>query len=161
LEFRWNGCQSVVIGHHPMTAGYRYLPGQSFAECEIAEAPLWMVEQMLVEKVQRAPGWNQFCEEFVLPINEVVPLYICLSRKSREAIDGGVPEGNRDNAGAALARDLIGTASYLASSGQLFEGNPLQMLATYCDRCSPPLTPKDSDRLWRSAEKSNPTPSLS
>ena len=30
LEFRWNGCQSVAIGHHPMTAGYRYLPGQSF-----------------------------------------------------------------------------------------------------------------------------------
>jgi hypothetical protein len=31
LEFRWDGCQSIVLGYHPMTKTYRYLPGQSFA----------------------------------------------------------------------------------------------------------------------------------
>ncbi len=44
LEFRWDGCQSVVIGHHPITGAYQYLPGQSFSECQIAEAPQWMIQ---------------------------------------------------------------------------------------------------------------------
>ncbi|MBD2467871.1 DUF3987 domain-containing protein [Nostoc sp. FACHB-145] len=50
LEFRWDGCQSVVIGYHPVTGAYKWFPGQSPAECDIAEAPLWMIEQMLENK---------------------------------------------------------------------------------------------------------------
>ena len=165
LEFRWNGCQSVVIGHHPMTGSYRYLPGQSFEECEIAEAPLWMVEQMLVEKPKAsneppAPGKDD-STPCTLPIDVKVPLRACLGRKNRKLIDDGAPEGNRDNAGAALARDLIGTANYLTSIGQAFDGNARELLETFCSRCTPPLTGKECDRLWRSATKSNPTPCLS
>lgn len=51
LELRWDGCQSVVAGYHPDTGAYYWLPGQSPEECEIAEVPLWVVEQML----QRSP----------------------------------------------------------------------------------------------------------
>ncbi|WP_414753191.1 DUF3987 domain-containing protein [Anabaena sp. CCY 9910] len=50
LEFRWDGCQSVVAGCHPVTGAYQWLPGRSPAECDIAEAPLWMIEQMLKNK---------------------------------------------------------------------------------------------------------------
>jgi predicted P-loop ATPase len=47
LELRWAGCQSVVIGAHPSTAGYRWLKGRSPQEQDIAEAPLVLIEQML------------------------------------------------------------------------------------------------------------------
>jgi len=50
LEFRWDGCQSVVAGAHPTTGRYRWLPGQAPWECEIAEAPVWAIEQMLRDK---------------------------------------------------------------------------------------------------------------
>ena len=51
LELRWNRCQSVVIGYHPSTGAYQWWSGQSAAECEIAKAPLWMIEQMLENKL--------------------------------------------------------------------------------------------------------------
>ncbi|MEH1931692.1 DUF3987 domain-containing protein [Nostoc sp.] len=47
LELRWNGCQSVVVGYHPTTGAYQWMSGQSPAECEIAKAPLWIIEKML------------------------------------------------------------------------------------------------------------------
>ncbi|MBM0740411.1 DUF3987 domain-containing protein [Phormidium sp. CLA17] len=47
LEFRWNGCQSVVAGHHPITGAYYWLPERSPTDCEVLEAPDWMIEQML------------------------------------------------------------------------------------------------------------------
>ena len=47
LELRWTGCQSVVIGAHPSTAGYRWLKGRSPQEQDIAKAPLVLIEQML------------------------------------------------------------------------------------------------------------------
>jgi len=43
LEFRWSGCQSVVMGAHPSTAGYHWLHDAD----AITTAPLWMIEQML------------------------------------------------------------------------------------------------------------------
>ncbi|MBD2207551.1 DUF3987 domain-containing protein [Calothrix sp. FACHB-1219] len=50
LEFRWDGCQSVVVGYHPVTGTYQWSLGKSPVECDIAEAPMWMIEQMLKNK---------------------------------------------------------------------------------------------------------------
>jgi predicted P-loop ATPase len=47
LELRWTGCQSVVIGAHPSTQGYRWLKGRAPHELPIAEAPTALIEQML------------------------------------------------------------------------------------------------------------------
>ena len=47
LELRWDGAQSVVIGKHPMTDGYRWI--NSPDTTAIADASLWMIEQMLKE----------------------------------------------------------------------------------------------------------------
>jgi hypothetical protein len=47
LELRWDGCQSIVAGHHPLTGSYHWIPGQAPWECEVAEAPKWVIEQML------------------------------------------------------------------------------------------------------------------
>ncbi|ERN41372.1 Bifunctional DNA primase/polymerase [Rubidibacter lacunae KORDI 51-2] len=160
LELRWDGCQSVVTGHHPQTDGYRFLPGQSFEECAIAPAPGWMLQQMQPQTSLTA-SWQAFDRQFRLPVNAAVPLYCCLSRENRHLFDEGVPQGCRDNSGARLTRDLLGTAGYLAGIGQMFEGDPRQMLDTFCQRCSPPLSERDGDRLWKSAVKDNPGPSLS
>lgn len=51
LEFRWDGCQSVVMGAHPITEGYHWL----YDAEAITEAPLWMVEQMLGAQPSPAP----------------------------------------------------------------------------------------------------------
>jgi hypothetical protein len=158
LELRWQGCQSIVAGCHPITGTYHYLPGLSFAECEIAIAPDWLIQQMRTEPTPTLT-WSEFDRQFSLPIHEAVPLESCLSRTSRELLNG-VSQGNRDNSGAKLARDLLGTARYLEGIGQGYTGNPQNLLENFCCCCSPPLTPKDSQRLWRSALKDHPGPSL-
>lgn len=47
LEFRWDNCQSVVVGMHPTTGRYRWVDGKSPSDLDAAPAPLWMIEQML------------------------------------------------------------------------------------------------------------------
>jgi hypothetical protein len=48
LELRWDGCQSVLPpSAHPSTGVYQWQ--KSFKEVEIAPAPMWAIEAMLVE----------------------------------------------------------------------------------------------------------------
>ena len=44
-----------------------------------------------------------------------IPLDRCLSKEHRAALVDGVSEGNRDNTGCSLARDLIGAANHVPS----------------------------------------------
>jgi len=46
LELRWTGCQSVVIGKHPMTGAYRWLKDRSPDDLPLAEAPSVLLQQM-------------------------------------------------------------------------------------------------------------------
>jgi len=46
LELRWTGCQSVVIGKHPMTGAYRWLKDRSPDDLPLAEAPSVLLLQM-------------------------------------------------------------------------------------------------------------------
>ncbi len=150
IEFRWNGCQSVVIGAHPLTGGYHWVnaPG----DCEIAEAPRWMIQQMLkTPAVEKSP---------TLTLGDV-PLEVCLGRADLARLQQGVPAGQRNDAGAKLARNLIGTANYLRSIGQAFAGEPQDLFAQFCDRCTPAIAAKEAAQIWRSAMQSQPTPSLS
>ena len=48
LEFRWSGHQSVILGAHPETDGYRWCDGLSPQEVEIAEAPEWLFQPLLI-----------------------------------------------------------------------------------------------------------------
>lgn len=47
LELRWAGCQSVVLGAHPITGSYRWLKGRSPKDLPIAEAPSLLLQQMM------------------------------------------------------------------------------------------------------------------
>lgn len=105
--------------------------------------------------------WAQFDGSFSLPYLDRVPLITCLQKKSRERIESGTT-GERNQSGAQLARDLIGTAQHLQSIGQLFSGDPYQLFLQYCEKCPQnDWNPTEWENIWRSAEKDNPGPSLS
>ncbi|MDJ0516773.1 MAG: DUF3987 domain-containing protein [Trichodesmium sp. MO_231.B1] len=89
-----------------------------------------------------------------------VPLENCLTQDDMALIDSGEVKGGRDNAGAKLARNLIGTAKRLDYLGYSYRGDPRKLFDDYCSRCTPPLDIKEANRIWRSAEKSNPTSTL-
>ncbi len=86
-------------------------------------------------------------------------LLACLAVSNRGLVNSGAAEGTRNSSGAALARDLIGTTQWLQGNGHY--PNPRALFDGYCGHCSPPLEPREADTIWKSAEASNPSPSLS
>jgi len=98
-------------------------------------------------------------EDISIPVRALVPLEACLAKESRSLLGAGVAEGGRNAQGAKLARDPIGTANYLQSIGQSFDGDPRLLLEDYANRCSPPLPSREVETIWKSAQKDNPTPS--
>ncbi len=99
-------------------------------------------------------------EDIQVPVPESVPLYNCLSKESRTLIEYGV-SADRNVNGAKLARDLIGSANYLRSIGQVFDGDEWQLFTDYCHRCTPGSGWDESEMqsIWKSAQSSNPSPS--
>ena len=161
LEFRWNSHQSVLPpSFHPKTGTYHWV--NSPDNVPIAPLPVQIFDY-LTAPPPKNPHPSPSCQKtkkqtagngHVPPI----PLVKCLSKTSSEALNG-VSQGGRDNAGAALVRDLIGTADHLDSIGQSYDGDPYQMLADYCQRCSPPLSTADLERIYKSAKSDCPSPS--
>ncbi|MEA5452031.1 VapE domain-containing protein [Leptolyngbya sp. CCNP1308] len=113
------------------------------------------------QQVQQRSSWADFDKSFTLPWPGAVPLEACLSKPNRALLAEGVSEGGRNDGGAKLARDLLGTADYLHSLGQRFDGDPRGLFELYCDRCHPPLEDSERETIWRSAESTSPGPSLS
>lgn len=151
LELRWAGCQSVVAGFHPETGGYRWLPNRAPWEQEISEAPPEFIKAMLItQTVASAPN--------VVALPGIIPLENLLTREHRQQWDSGVGEGGRDDAAAALARDLLGAAKYCDLMGVRYTGSPEQLLRDFAARCSPPLAERDISRVWKSAERADPKP---
>ncbi len=89
-----------------------------------------------------------------------IPLEKCLTKEHRDFIERGVSEGGRNSAGAALARDLIGTAQRLNYLGIQYDGNTLQLFEEFCSHCNPPIPTREAESIWKSALKSNPLPCL-
>jgi hypothetical protein len=159
LEFRWDGCQSVLPPSvHPQTGFYRWR--KSPQEIQIAPAPMWIIEAMLDEPA--ADTSTKRYAQIKLPVAAIIPLATCLTHRSRDMLStgGAAPDKGRNDSGAELARDLIGTANYLDSLGQQYEGNPEVSFFDWCRDCG-----LDSDKpkgqpqaIWKSASKANPKP---
>lgn len=168
LEFRWDGCQSVLPpSAHPETGSYQWI--NSPDTTEIAPLPDKVLDYLIAKPTSpppRPPQPTHTQLELNLP---PIPIERCLSKEHRAALENGVSEGNRDDMGCSLARDLIGVASYVPSvrfdycgrSYQLqIDGDPYDLLADYCRKCSPPLSQKDCDRIYKSARSFSPAPSI-
>lgn len=97
--------------------------------------------------------YKNFERSFPFPHPELIPMEVCLSHENRKILDQGQPEGNRNQAGFALACDLLGVADYLTQQEQAFEGDPHSLFLTYCHRCQPPLSDSEADSIWQSANK--------
>ncbi|MDY6902089.1 MAG: hypothetical protein SWZ49_29060, partial [Cyanobacteriota bacterium] len=98
-------------------------------------------------------------DQIQIPISASVPLEQCLAKESRYLLEHGVAQGGRNSNGAKLALDLIGTYQYLQTIGQVIEGDARQLLEEYALRCTPPLPFVEVESIWKSANRSNPTPS--
>ncbi|WP_342597679.1 AAA family ATPase [Cyanobacterium aponinum UTEX 3222] len=166
LEFRYNGCQSVLPpSYHPETGSYKWI--KSPEHYPIADLPQWLINFLLTQINPQSEIINEntmnpyerYLSEITLPIAENIPLDAVVAPKTRDLLSG-VGQGQRDNTGALIARDLIGTANYLDSIGQNYTQSPYELLSEFCTRCTPPLSAKDCERIYRSAMKANPQPSL-
>ncbi len=93
---------------------------------------------------------------------EKVPLYQFLTKDDRNLIDVGAVNGTRNDSGAKLARNLIGTSERLDSLGIPFTDDPYQLFLDYCNRCPSEngWNEREWENIWKSAQTKNPTPSL-
>jgi hypothetical protein len=178
IELRWTGCQSVIVGQHPETGAYRWYQDADGIELhpqavEVAAAPGWMIAQMLQNPPESAPDlellqphspepgrWTDFNRTLTLPVPETIPLEICLAKSTRQLLNGSPLTKGRNDTGAAIARDLIGTANYLNRIGQRYDGDPEKLFLDWCaevglDKDSPKGQPR---QIWNSALKKNPSP---
>ena len=114
------------------------------------------------EPTEAPQSWPEFDKSFSLPCDSRVPLLTACSKKTREAVESHKYSEGRNDTGAAIARDLIGTAKYLDSVGQQYDGDPRTIFFGWCDEVG--LTqdqPKGQPKsIWKSAEKNRPSPSL-
>ncbi|MCC5631991.1 hypothetical protein LC613_30355 [Nostoc sphaeroides CHAB 2801] len=62
-----------------------------------------------------------------------VPLSICLTLSDRTLLTYGEFEGNRNNAGYKLARNLLGTSNLLTRNRIAYHPEPRQLFDRYCD----------------------------
>jgi len=117
-----------------------------------------------LEELRRIIPEKSAVTNYQLPITNYqssdIPLYQCLSKTDRDLIDHGSGEGGRNDSGAKLARNLIGTANRLQHLGHRYEGDPRQLFDDYCSHCSPPLDTREADIIWKSASNDNPTATL-
>ena len=90
-----------------------------------------------------------------------VPLYNFLTKDDRSLIDQGVTK-QRNEIGAKLARNLIGTAIRLEYLEIKYSETPEHLFLNYCHRCSDDggWNDKEWNAIWESAKKSNPTATL-
>ena len=116
LELRWTGHQSVVVGAHPETTGYRWLTGRGPAEQALADAPMELIE-LLLEQSDPEPTPLLTQPPAPAAITGEVPFLDFISKASRQLIESGGTPGQWNDDQLALALDLKGTESWLLAQG--------------------------------------------
>ncbi len=88
-----------------------------------------------------------------------IPLFLCLTRHDQALLQWGEGEGNRNNAGYKLARNLLGTAELLEAESIDYYPSAHALFQRFCDRCSPALDLDEAEAIWQSASKTPATAS--
>jgi len=150
-----SGKQSLIISNSGKRYSYADLR-ETIPLPQKAEPTLFQAKQPL-NNLETSATVPEKYEDIELPVPANVPLDICLAKASRDLLNG-VSEGGRNVAGHQLACDLIGTANYLQSIGQRFDGDADSLFQDFGNRCSPALSVGEMTSIWKSAQSSNPSP---
>ena len=165
LDLRWHGHYSVVIGAHPDTAGYRWLPGRGPADQPLAEAPTTLIELLLRDpepdptpllssRPTPPPGPQQ-------PTSTTLPLLDFVTRDSRELIESGGTPGSWNDDQLRLSLDLIGTEAWIRQQGHTPDLTASQAFALHVDAARIKAKDFDERKAWHrfdGATGRNPTP---
>lgn len=144
-----------------LAGAYHIKPGQEPVKCDIIHQSdkIYTYEELRAVIPHRQQPQSSTINH-LSSINDDVPLYQFLTKDDRALIDQGAGQGSRNNSGAKLARNLIGTAERLKHLGIRFGDDPRHLFHDYCYRCTPSLSHREAEAMWKSALKNNPTPSL-
>ena len=168
LELRFNNCQSVMPpSAHPETGQYHWLNPFTLGKHTLTDSQFAQIVDIFFPSEPKTPTPKV---TFTPPttnsrravrLNVPVRLINCIAVNHRQLIQNGEKKGNRNNAGIALAMDLVGTSEHLKQIGQPFDGNPYQLFQEYCQSCTPPLSEEEGKSVFHSATKAQPEPCLS
>lgn len=157
LEVRWANCQSVVIGSHPLTSGYRWLKGRSPSDLEIATAPTALIE-LLLDQPEPEPtpllSYNP-------PTGATVPFLNFITRDSKDLIDSGGAPGQWNDDQLRLALDLKGTEEWIIQQGARPDISASDAFALHIAAARSKARDFDEKKAWHrfnGADKQHPTP---
>lgn len=115
LDLRWSRHQSVVIGAHPITGGYRWLGKRSPAMVGVAEAPEALINLLIDEP---EPATLPLLNAAPAPATgTTLPLLDFITLDSRQLIESGGTPGLWNDDQLKLALDLQGTEDWITSQG--------------------------------------------
>jgi len=163
LELRWVGCQSVVIGAHPSTSGYRWLKGRSPAEQPLADAPLVLIELMLDQpEPEPEPLFTAAATPMPPPpAAGDVPFLDFITRDSRELVESGGTPGSWNDDQLRLALDLRGTEAWLQAQGVRADLTASAAFAIHISAARTKARDFDEKKAWArfdGADARNPHP---
>jgi hypothetical protein len=151
LEFRWEGQQSVLLGAHPEPGCfYRWIPGGSPAEVDLAEAPKWLLdgipkkqEKPLAQPSAAAAANGAATPDPALPGLQV-PLTDFISKEHKLLLERGSEPGSNNDEQLQLTLDLVGAELWLNARGVECDSSAAELFDGYLDRC---------EALWQKAGK--------
>ena len=155
LELRWAGHQSVVIGAHPLTTGYRWLRNRGPSQQPIAEAPAALIELLLKDPEPQPQPLLQL-------VPSTLPLLDFISRDSRTLIESGGSPGSWNDDQLKLALDLRGTESWIIAQGyrpDLTAQDAFQSHIQAAAAKAPDFSTRKAWARFHGADNHNPTPS--
>ena len=113
LDLRWNRHQSVVIGAHPITGGYRWIKHRSPAEAGVSEATEALIN-LLIDPPEHS---STPLLTAAPPMPGTVPLLDFITKDSRTLIETGGTPGRWNDDQLKLALDLQGTEQWIIAQG--------------------------------------------
>ena len=165
LELRWEGQQSVLMGHHPETGFYKWIESQSPAEQSLASLPPTLIK--LIPEQEGAAALRPQVAGQVEPSPHVtglvVPLEQFISYRSRVLIENGSSAGHCNDDSMRLSLDLVAAEAWLKVQGVGVERTAWELFSDYCCRCPETINGRPFD--WQAmrvrfegAVKRNPVP---
>lgn len=158
LDLRWNGHQSIVIGHHPSTGSYKWITGRSPADIPLAEAPTPLIE-LLLKDTDPLPS---LLTPTTPHIPSTLPFLNFISRNSRDLIESGGTPGQWNDDHLRLSLDLKGTESWIIAQGHHPDITARDAFASHIAAARTKSRDFDERKAWKrfdGADAHNPHPS--